>query len=194
MCVCFCHTRRTSIHLNISSFVPAWWLNTDPWQQECRGVKADTDGSGFVSSSHCCLDMKNPQRYEFGHILVCAWSRALRSPPLWADQMKLTASLKIADCATSKLKSGCGSVYGNTLIEQKMKETERDPSNEPNICDRFSSWSPKQCFLQTIHASMEMTCKCCWFIWYHVSSSETEVAKKAHYAVFAFARITLFVC
>lgn len=139
---------------------------------------------------------KNPQRSEFGHILVCTWSWGLRAPPLRADQLKLTARLKIADCATSKpwnqAAAPCMGILWSSKKWKKLREIPR--MNQTSVTGfHAKAWNsvsstPNHSCLQ------ENYCKCSWFIWYHVSSSETEVAKKAHCAVFAFAWISLFVC
>lgn len=132
---------------------------------------------------------KNPQRSEFGHILVCTWSWGLRAPPLRADQLKLTARLKIADCATSKpwnqAAAPCMGILWSSKKWKKLREIPRMSQTSvtgfhPKAQNSVSS-TPNHSCLQ------ENYCKCSWFIWYHV-------AKKAHCAVFAFARISLFVC
>lgn len=93
-------------------------------------------------------------------------------------------------CHFKAMKSGCGSMYGNTFIKQST-------TNERSW-GRSLEWTkhPWQVFilkpktvlppLQTIHASKKITCKCSWFIWYHVSSSETEMLPKKLIMQFSF--------
>lgn len=93
MCVCFCHISFISIHLNIFSFVPAWWLNTDPWQQECWGrgwgwrrwKQTQMDQTFCLLFPHIAAWSRRPKPHN-----LQVWSFVLK----WGDYTLIWADLK----------------------------------------------------------------------------------------------------